>query len=101
MSDVVLVTGATGKTGRSLVSLLKDAGVAYRAASRSGQPPFNWSRPESWDAALDGVGSAYLVAPSAVDDAPALMTAFLQSAMRRGARRFVLLSMASLPAGRP
>jgi uncharacterized protein YbjT (DUF2867 family) len=97
----VLVTGATGKTGRSLVSLLKDRGLAHRAASRGGEPPFDWSRPQTWDAALEGVASVYLVAPPAVDDAHLRMVSFLQAAMRKGARRFVLLSMASLPAGGP
>ena len=101
MNDLVLVTGATGKTGRSLTALLAENGVPYRAASRGGEPPFDWARPETWDAALDGIRSIYLVAPAAVADAYSRMTAFLQSAMRQGARRFVLLSMASLPAGGP
>jgi len=101
VSDLTLVTGATGKTGRSLVSLLTDKGMAWRAASRSGEPPFDWSQPDTWDAALEGVASVYLVAPPAVDDAHSRMVAFLRSAMRKGARRFVLLSMASLPAGGP
>jgi uncharacterized protein YbjT (DUF2867 family) len=101
MSDLVLVTGATGKTGRSLVSLLKASGVAYRAASRADERPFDWSRPETWDAALEGAASVYLVAPASVDDASSHMVAFLRSAMRQGARRFVLLSIASVPAGGP
>lgn len=101
MTERVLVTGATGKTGRSLVALLKAAGLSWRAASRGGEPAFDWSRPDSWDAALEGVASVYLVAPAGVADAHARMVAFLQAAMRRGARRFVLLSMASLPAGGP
>ena len=55
MSGGVLVTGATGKTGRHLVGLLDAAGIPYRAASRAGEPAFDWSRPETWDAALKGV----------------------------------------------
>jgi len=101
MSELALVTGATGKTGRSLVSLLTEAGLPHRAASRGGEPAFDWSRPETWDAALEGVVSVYLVAPIGVNDAYSRMTAFLQAAMGKGARRFVLLSMASLPAGGP
>jgi uncharacterized protein YbjT (DUF2867 family) len=101
MNDLALVTGATGKTGRSLVSLLKAAGLPYRAPSRGGEPSFDWGRPETWDAALDGAALVYLVAPIGVDDGPARMEAFLRSAMRKGARRFVLLSMAALPAGGP
>ncbi|THD53514.1 NmrA family NAD(P)-binding protein [Phenylobacterium sp.] len=101
MSGLVLVTGATGKTGRSLVSLLAESGVAYRTASRGGAPRFDWSQAKTWDAALEGVASVYLVVPPAVDDAPSRMAAFLESAMRKGVHRFVLLSMASLPAGGP
>ena len=99
MSDLVLITGATGKTGRSLAALLAEKGVACRAASRGGDTPFDWAQPETWDVALEGASSIYLVAPVAVADAYSRMTAFLQSAMRQGARRFVLLSMASIPAG--
>ena len=43
MSGLVLVTGATGKTGKSLVEQLKEKNVAYRAVSRSGEPPFDWT----------------------------------------------------------
>ena len=99
MSNLVLVTGATGKTGRNLVSLLNESGTPYRAASRGGETPFDWSAPQTWDAALDGAASIYLVAPTGVADAYARMIAFVQTATRKGARRFVLLSMASLPAG--
>lgn len=101
MNDLVLVTGATGKTGRHLIPLLRAVGLAYRAASRGGQPAFHWSEPNTWDAALDGVSAIYLVAPIGLDDGPARIIAFAEAAQRQGARRFVLLSMASLPAGGP
>lgn len=101
MSGLVLVTGATGKTGRSLVAQLQGKGVAYRAASRSGEPPFDWAQRATWDAALEDVASVYLVAPPTVDDPYSLMIDFLRSAMLKGVRRFLLLSMSSLPAGRP
>lgn len=99
MSGLVLVTGATGKTGRSLVTQLDEKGVDYRAASRNGEQAFDWTRPETWDAALDGVSSVYLVAPPTVDDPYSRMIEFLRSATDRGVGRFVFLSMASLPAG--
>jgi uncharacterized protein YbjT (DUF2867 family) len=99
MSEPVLVTGATGKTGRSLVALLSAAGVPHRAASRASG--FDWGRPETWEAALADAASVYLVAPVAIADATARMDAFLELAKDRGVRRFVLLSMASLPAGGP
>lgn len=101
MSGLVLVTGASGKTGKRLVALLKDQGVAYRAATRGGEPAFDWTAPETWDAALEGVASVYLVAPPTVDDPYSKMTEFLKTATREGGRRFVFLGMASLPAGGP
>jgi uncharacterized protein YbjT (DUF2867 family) len=101
MSGVVLVTGATGKTGRSLIMQLQQAGVPTRAASRHGTPAFDWERPATWDAALEGVASIYLVAPPTVNNPYALMQDFIASAMRKGVRRFVFLSMAGLPAGGP
>lgn len=99
MSGLVLVTGATGKTGRSLVAQLEAAGVPYRVASRGGEPSFDWMQPETWDAALDGVGAVYLVAPPTVDDPYSRMIAFLETAARRGVGRFVFLSMAKLAPG--
>lgn len=101
MSGQVLVTGATGKTGRSLVALLEENGVAHRAASRHGHPHFDWTAPETWDAALAGVTSVYLVAPPTVDDPYSKMIDFLKVANKDAARRFVFLGMASLPAGGP
>jgi uncharacterized protein YbjT (DUF2867 family) len=101
VSDLVLITGATGKTGRSLASLLRENGTPYRAASRNGEPPFDWFDPHTWEAALVGVGSVYLVAPPAAGDAYSRMLTFIKKAMQKDARRFVLLSMASLPAGGP
>lgn len=101
MNDIVLVTGGTGKTGRSLVAQLQRTGAPHRALSRHGEPAFDWDRPESWNAALKGVGAVYLVAPAAARDPYATMLDFIAAARDRGVRRFVFLSMAGLPAGGP
>ncbi|HEY2071649.1 MAG TPA: hypothetical protein VGG48_18970 [Rhizomicrobium sp.] len=101
MSGQVLITGATGKTGRCLLAQLQKEGVPCRVASRHGEPPFDWAQPSTWDAAVEDVASVYLVAPMAVDDPYSRMVEFLKLATRKGVRRFVLLSMASLPAGGP
>lgn len=98
---MVLVTGATGKTGRALIALLQEKGVPHRAASRNGARPFDWERPATWDAALEGIASIYLVAPSAANDPFSRMIEFLELAKKKGVSRFVLLSMAFLPAGGP
>lgn len=101
MKDLVLVTGGTGKTGASLVAQLRRAGLPHRAASRHGVLPFDWVRPGTWDAALEDVASVYLIAPPTVNDPYNSMLDFIASAMRKGVRRFVFLSMAGLPAGGP
>jgi uncharacterized protein YbjT (DUF2867 family) len=101
MSGLVLVTGGTGKTGASLVAQLRQAGLPHRAASRLGIPRFDWADPATWDAALEDVASVYLIAPPTVTNPYDLMQDFIASAMRRGVRRFVFLSMAGLPAGGP
>ncbi len=99
MSGLILVTGATGKTGRSLVTQLAQKGIGHRAASRGGERPFDLTRPETWDAAVEGVSAVYLVAPPALDDPYSKLIAFARSAVRAGVGRFVFLSMTSLPAG--
>lgn len=99
MTGVVLVTGATGKTGRRLMARLEEAKTPHRAAVRGGEVAFDWTKSETWDAALESVASVYLVAPPTVDDPYSRMIAFLKRAMKRGVGRFVFLSMASLPAG--
>jgi uncharacterized protein YbjT (DUF2867 family) len=101
MSVLILVTGGTGKTGRSLAAQLQHEGLAYRSASRRGDPPFDWEQPATWDASLEDVASVYLVAPGTLKDPYALMLDFIASAMRKGVRRFVFLSMSGLPAGGP
>ncbi len=106
MSNLVLVTGATGKTGRRLVSQLREKGVPCRAAARGAASsesarPFDWTQPDSWDGALEEVSAAYLVAPALDGDPAPLMINFVQRAIERGVSRFVVLSASLLPAGGP
>lgn len=101
MSDLILVTGGTGKTGGALAKLLDEAGAPYRIAARNTQVPFDWTVPDTWTTALSDVRAIYLVAPMAVDDPYSRMIEFLKVAKAQGVRRFVLLSMALLPAGGP
>ncbi|MGE4340516.1 MAG: ergot alkaloid biosynthesis protein [Pigmentiphaga sp.] len=102
MADRVLVTGAKGKTGSSLVHQLREAGVAVWAGTRSpkveGDVAFDWHKPETFDAALDGVTGVYLVAPTDTDMPLQPMKPFLE---RAASLRLVLLSASSLPQGGP
>lgn len=86
--NTTLVLGATGKSGRRVAARLRLRGVSVRAASRSSQTPFDWSDPDTWDAALADVSAIYLVAPSV----PGPAHDFLARAEAGGVRRVVLLS---------
>ncbi len=74
----ILVIGATGKTGRRVVSKLEALGLPVRRGSRNAAIPFDWEAPETWAPALNGVKSAYvtyfpdLAFPGAVEKLEAL-----------------------------
>ena len=89
-----LVLGGTGKTGRRVVQRLSARGLPVRVGSRSGSPPFDWERVETWAPALAGVESVYLTyypdlaLPGAVEST----RAFADLAVESGVPRLVLLS---------
>jgi uncharacterized protein YbjT (DUF2867 family) len=89
-----LVTGGTGKTGRRIVQRLQAAGQPVRVGSRSATPAFDWNDPDTWPAALAGVGAVYIAyypdvaIPGAVDT----VRAFVAQAVASGVQRLVLLS---------
>lgn len=105
MSDRVLVTGGTGKTGQRVATLLAGRGVEARVAMRlprqPGQVRFDWRDAGTFNDALDGVGAAYLVAPTDDLDILPAMQPFLERALERGLGRLVLLSASSLEEGGP
>lgn len=86
--DNVLVLGATGKTGRRVAARLRLHGTPLRLGSRSSQTTFDWSRPNTWDAALHGVTAAYVIAPGV----PGPVHDFIARAEAAGVQRLVLLS---------
>jgi uncharacterized protein YbjT (DUF2867 family) len=83
--ETILVTGATGKVGRRLVEILRAGGHDVRAVSRSTEIPLDWTDPSTWDAALDGVTAAYIIAP----DHPFPADEFVAAAVKAGVRRLV------------
>ncbi|MFE6522948.1 NAD(P)H-binding protein [Streptomyces sp. NPDC057794] len=87
-NDVTLVLGATGNTGRRVAARLRLRGTAVRAASRSGQTPFDWFHPAGWDQVLRDVAAAYVVPPPV----PGPVRDFVARAEAAGVRRLVLLS---------
>lgn len=107
MTDPILVTGATGNTGVSVVAGLRDRGLRARAASRHPDPAdpdavaFDWADAGTFPAALDGVGAVYLVAPVGAADPVPMVRPFLEQAATGGMRRVVLLSSSAVQRGEP
>lgn len=90
----ILVIGSTGKTGSRVAARLEQRGEAVRHGSRRAPIPFDWDTPDTWQASLEGIRSAYityfpdLAFPGAVDKVEALS----QVARAAGVERLVLLS---------
>ncbi|MBB4786758.1 NmrA family transcriptional regulator [Streptomyces rapamycinicus] len=99
----VLVLGGTGKTGRRVADRLSRAGHPVRIGSRSGETPFDWEDPRTWEPALDGAAAAYLAYYPDVcgPGAAATLRAFTERAAEHGTRRLVLLSARGVEAALP
>ncbi|MFF7161024.1 NAD(P)H-binding protein [Streptomyces sp. NPDC008086] len=92
--ETILVTGATGKTGRRVVRLLQERGVAVRAASRTGTPPLDWTDRSTWEPVMRGVTAMYLVVSDlGSPQAAETLGTFARRAAAAGVQRAVLLSM--------
>ena len=93
-SPLILVLGASGKTGRRVADRLEAAGIAVRRGSRSGSPAFDWEDAATWPSVLEGVTGVYVsfFPDLAVPGAPEAVAAFTAEARRAGVRRVVLLS---------
>ena len=107
----ILVTGATGNTGRPLVEALVRAGAPVRAMVRdqAGQARLpagvqaavaDFDDPASLAAALDGAERAYLVTPSS-EQAEAQQKRFADLAAKAGVRHLVVLSQLASAADSP
>jgi len=90
----ILIIGGAGKTGGRVNRLLQARGIATRPVSRSTAVAFDWTRPETWPAALDGVSKAYVTYQPdlAVEGATEAITALSGLAREKGLERVVLLS---------
>ncbi|MFI8519683.1 NmrA family transcriptional regulator [Streptomyces sp. NPDC085481] len=99
-AQTVLVTSATGKTGRRVARGLEESGARVRAGSRGGATRFDWEDTATWGPALDGADAAYvsyypdLAAPGAEE----AMRTFGELAAAHGVRRLTLLSGRGEPA---
>lgn len=93
-AQTFLVLGATGKSGRRIVTRLRERGYAVRAGSRRANPAFDWHDESGWDACLEGVYGIYIsYAPDlAMPGAGDAIRALVERARSHGVQRLVLLS---------
>jgi uncharacterized protein YbjT (DUF2867 family) len=91
----ILVLGANGKTGRRVLERLENnADVEVRAGSRSAAIPFDWEKPETWQAALEDIDAVYIsYQPDlAIPSATTAIQLFSGLATQMGVQKMVLLS---------
>ena len=99
----VLVVGASGKIGSELVRLLESNGTLLRASSRNPssqqarKPTTQWveldlDKPETFDAALEGVETAFLMARPGDERPEVSAVPLLDAMLRAGVRRVVNLT---------
>ncbi|KAF7327081.1 NAD(P)-binding protein [Mycena kentingensis (nom. inval.)] len=113
----ILLTGGTGKSTTPLARLLHAAGHPILLASRSGTAPhpfpagtgvkFDWLDASTFDNAFaatapsNPVDRVYLVPPSGIVDMLPAMRPFIDFAVVKGVKRFVLMSAGLIEAGGP
>ena len=107
----ILITGGTGKTGLKLAHLLSKAGQAVLLTSRKGEVPqpfkgvkFDWLDPSTFTNPFDvdpAIDRVYIVAPIGVLDAIPHVKPFIDLAVTKGVKRFVVLSGSLVGKGGP
>ncbi|WP_405990081.1 NmrA family transcriptional regulator [Streptomyces sp. NBC_00986] len=97
----IVVTGASGRTGRRVAEAARVAGLTVREASRA--RGFDWADRSTWADTLRGADAAYLVYPSDVGapEAGRAVGLLAQEAVGLGVRRLVLLSSRGEERARP
>ena len=90
----ILVTGATGKTGRKVVEGLKQQNQNVRLGTRRNDPVFDWDDPATWPNALAGMDKVYIVyyPDLAVPGAFEAIKGLIEEAKKAGVKKVVLLS---------
>ncbi|UXY30690.1 NmrA family transcriptional regulator [Streptomyces sp. HUAS TT20] len=97
----VVVTGASGRTGRRVADAARAAGLTVREATRA--RGFDWQDRSTWADTLRDADGAYLVYPSDVGSPEAALAVGLlaHEAVLLGVRRLVLLSSRGEEMARP
>ncbi|KAK0216188.1 hypothetical protein IW262DRAFT_201677 [Armillaria fumosa] len=105
----ILLTGGTGKTAIRIARLLQGANQPVLLTSRKGIVPepfkgvkFDWHDPSTFEnvfTADPNIDRIYLVAPAGSSEVFPPMKPFIDLAIKKGVKRFVLLSASALELG--
>ena len=100
--NTVLVTGATGSLGRTVVTTLCAKGLKVKAATRNltkaafpagvDSVKFDYQDPGTFEAALKRVEGLFLLAPPLDPDAPAKLNPVIDKAKAAGVKQIVFIS---------
>ncbi|KAJ6517497.1 hypothetical protein C8R47DRAFT_960668 [Mycena vitilis] len=106
----ILLTGGTGKSATPLAKLLLQAQIPVLLATRSGwvsapfkAVPFDWFDATTYQHPFDAesnIDRIYLIAPPVLEPLPQ-MKPFIDLAIQKGVKRFVLMSSAVIEEGGP
>ena len=107
----ILLTGGTGKTSLRLASLLHSSSIPVLLTSRRGPSGsssyptvrFDWNDSTTWSnpfSAAQDISAVYLLSGELSDPAP-ILNAFIDFAMSKGVKRFVVCSGSSCEYGGP
>src|SRR4051812_16282263 len=106
-----LITGGTGKTGSILAKLLHEANYPFVIASRSGKTTgahrgvhFDWFDSNTFLNPFDadpGIDRVLLIPPTGTIAAVSVVGPFLDLAIKKGVKRFVLLASTEARVGSP
>jgi uncharacterized protein YbjT (DUF2867 family) len=95
----ILITGASGVLGRSVVQAFTGANLPVRRGVRRPSEiagtetvHFDYTKPETLDPALAGVRGLLLMAPSLDPEAPAKLKPVIERARQAGVRRIAFIS---------
>ncbi len=107
----ILLTGGTGKTAMRIARLLKEVNQSVLLTSRKGVVPepfkgvkFDWYDPSTFENALTAepnIDRIYLVAPTATSEVFPPMKPFIDLAVQKSVKRFVLLAGTTMTDGCP
>ena len=94
VQKIPLILASNGKTGRRVVERFCASGLGFREGSRQSDIPFDWYDPGTWQKALDGVSSVYVVfyPDLAVPGAKEIIADFTRAAESCGVDHLVLLT---------